>query len=212
MVNNMLGIKTYIRDMLHVFIMGITFALIINNVFISNAFVMSASMENTIRTGDGVIGSRLSYSLLGEPERGDVVSFKFGVRCRKCKAHIEGFDNEFCPYCEASLSHARKLHYVKRLIGMPGDHIEISGDPINGGKVYINGEALDEPYLKEDMNYMGDFTYDVPEGEYFFLGDNRNNSRDSRYWEYPYIKRKNIEAKAVLSYCPSFNFFEVKFL
>ena len=104
------------------------------------------------------------------------------------------------------MSHAKTLHYVKRLIGMPGDHIEISGDPMNGGKMYINGEEVDEPYLNEDVYYIGEFSYDVPEGEYFFLGDNRNNSGDSRYWVYPYIKRENIEAKAVLKYYPSIAF------
>ena len=196
----------YIKEVLSVVIPALAAALIINNLIIANAVVPTASMESTIMTGDRVIGSRLSYSLFGDPERGDIVIFKFGVICSNCGAHIEGFDNELCPNCESDLSHAKTLHYVKRLIGMPGDHIEISGDPMNGGKMYINGEEVDEPYLNEDVYYIGEFSYDVPEGEYFFLGDNRNNSGDSRYWVYPYIKRENIEAKAVLKYYPSIAF------
>lgn len=201
----MIGLKIFkfVKEVLGVLVPALIIALFLNNVIIANTVVPTSSMENTIMAGDRVIGSRLSYSVFGEPERGDITIFKFGRICSACGAHVEGTNTELCPDCGASLAHASTLHYVKRLIGMPGDHIEITGDPMNGCKVIVNGEELNEPYLKEVMNYTGDFTYDVPDGEYFFLGDNRNNSGDSRYWEYPYIKRKNIEAKAVLRYYPS---------
>lgn len=196
----------FLKEVLNVLIPAFVIALILNNVIIANAVVPTSSMENTIMAGDYVIGSRLSYSVFGEPERGDITIFKFGRICGTCGAHVEGIDTDTCLNCGASLQHAKTLHYVKRLIGMPGDHIEITGDPMNGGKVFVNSEELNEPYLKEKMNYTGDFTYDIPDGEYFFLGDNRNNSGDSRYWENPYIERKNIEAKAVIRYFPSISF------
>lgn len=196
----------FLKEVLNVLIPAFIIALILNNVIIANAVVPTSSMENTIMAGDYVIGSRLSYSVFGEPERGDITIFKFGRICGTCGAHVEGIDTDTCSNCGASLQHAKTLHYVKRLIGMPGDHIEIAGDPMNGGKVFVNGEELNESYLKEKMNYTGDFTYDIPDGEYFFLGDNRNNSGDSRYWENPYIERKNIEAKAVIKYFPSISF------
>ncbi len=83
---------------------------------------------------------------------------------------------------------------VKRVIGLPGDTIGILD-----GVLYINGQVYDEPYLKEPMK--GSFgPYEVPEGCYFLMGDNRNYSNDSRRWENPYIPRKDIRAKAVLVY------------
>lgn len=91
-----------------------------------------------------------------------------------------------------------EYYYVKRVIGLPGDTILIAD-----GKVYINGsdEPLDEPYLKETP--IGDFgPYEVPEGCYFVMGDNRNHSNDSRYWINTYVPRENIYAKAIFVYWP----------
>lgn len=85
---------------------------------------------------------------------------------------------------------------VKRLIGLPGEHVEIKNN-----KVYIDGKELKEPYLKEEMN-TNDQTFDVPEGEYLFFGDNRNNSLDARFWDYPYIMEKNIKARIVFRFWP----------
>lgn len=85
---------------------------------------------------------------------------------------------------------------VKRLIGLPGEHVEIKNN-----NVFINGKELEEPYIKEEMN-TNDRTFDVPEGEYLFLGDNRNNSLDARFWDYPYIMEKNIKARIVFRFWP----------
>ena len=88
--------------------------------------------------------------------------------------------------------------FIKRVIGLPGDKIE-SVD----GRLIINGEAMVEDYVKEPMT--GSFgPYEVPEGCYFMLGDNRNISQDSRYWKNTYVSRKNILAKAWFRYSPSF--------
>lgn len=84
---------------------------------------------------------------------------------------------------------------IKRLIGKPGDTIVI-----NNGIVYRNGEKLDEPYVKNNENYNGVFK--VPENEFFFLGDNRANSADSRYWKDPYVNADDIEGKAIFRYYP----------
>ena len=80
---------------------------------------------------------------------------------------------------------------IKRLIGKAGDKIEIKN-----GVVYRNGEEIDEPNEKTNGVYEG------PENKFFFLGDNRPNSADSRYWKDPYVDSDNIEGKAIFRYYP----------
>ena len=84
---------------------------------------------------------------------------------------------------------------IKRLIGLPGDTIKI-----DGGVVYVNGKKLDEPYVKNPMDTYGE--YKVPEGKYFFLGDNRANSNDARFWKNPYIDGSDIRGKAQIRIYP----------
>lgn len=89
---------------------------------------------------------------------------------------------------------------VKRLIGLPGETVVLD----NTGKVFIDGEELDEPYVKNRSKISGDFN--VPEGCYFFLGDNRSNSLDARSWENPYIPAEKIEGKAQFTIWPVADF------
>ncbi|WP_077840300.1 signal peptidase I [Clostridium beijerinckii] len=84
---------------------------------------------------------------------------------------------------------------IKRLIGLPGDTIEIKN-----GVVYRNGQELKEDYVKNNEVYNGSFK--VPDNKYFFLGDNRANSDDSRYWKDPYVDESYIEGKAQVKYYP----------
>ena len=94
-------------------------------------------------------------------------------------------------------------YYVKRVIGLPGEKVTIKD-----AKIYINDsdKPLDEPYLPEEWVYVNgsdeELTYQVPEGCYFMLGDNRNNSSDARFWNNTYLKRENVIAKAVFKYWP----------
>lgn len=144
---------------------------VMKNYVLINAVIPSASMEDTIMTGDRIFGSRLSYEF-GEPQRGDIAIFKF-------------------PDDESQL-------YIKRVIGLPGDKVQIID-----GKVYINDSEtpLDEPYLPETPE--GDYgPYYVPEDSYFMLGDNRNWSKDSRFWQNTYVKKEKVLAKAIFRYYP----------
>ena len=92
---------------------------------------------------------------------------------------------------------------IKRLIGKPGDKIEI----ING-TVFRNGQQLQEDYVKNNEKYNG--TFEVPEDKFFFLGDNRAESDDSRYWDDPYVSKDDIDAKAQIKYYPIKDFGFVK--
>ena len=93
---------------------------------------------------------------------------------------------------------SRELHenLIKRVIGLPGDSISIAE-----GTVIVNGEVIDEDYVKNNsLNYEG--TFKVPEDEYFFLGDNRSDSKDSRLWQEPYINKEDIFGKALIKIYP----------
>ena len=121
--------------------------------FIKPIVVRQSSMEPTFYSGDYVFISKQAYKLFGEPERGDVIVF-----------HTEMKDEN---------GHDKNL--IKRIIGLPGDTVEIIG-----GYVYLNGQILDEPYLNEQgiSGEMEKIT--VPEGRLFVMGDNRGVSQDSR--------------------------------
>lgn len=84
---------------------------------------------------------------------------------------------------------------IKRAIGLPGDHVEI-----NNGMVSINGQSIKEDYVKNNNNYSGIF--DVPEGKFLFLGDNRADSWDARRWINPYIDASEIRGEARIRIYP----------
>lgn len=110
--------------------------------------------------------------IVEEPERGDIVIFKY-------------------PDDEEQL-------FVKRVIGLPGETVIIED-----AKVYIGEELLEERYLKEEWTIdNGPYTFEIPEGSYLVLGDNRNNSKDARYWENTYVEEDKILGEAVFRYWP----------
>jgi len=158
-----------------VFAIAIALAMVINRFVIYRVSSPTGSMENTIMINDKVFIFRLAY-LFSEPKRGDIVVFEAPDKPEE--------------------------DYIKRIIGLPGDVVEGID-----GVVYVNGEPLEEDYLKEPMLEgpgTGTFgPFKVPEGHYFMMGDNRNNSADSRFWHNTYVSRKKIKGKAVLKY-PNF--------
>ena len=216
----------WLRELLswvEVIVVALVIAYTVNTFLIANSRVPTGSMETTIMSGDRVIGSRLSY-LNADPERGDIVIFRFGWICEHCrKAMGESPAPQECPYCGKEIKRPRTLYYVKRVIGLPGDTVEIvregsaapeevpsvdvSGAPSPSARlaaagVYVNGEKLSEEYLHEPMLYTGDMRFTVPEGSYFLLGDNRNQSLDARYWNNHYIEKSKIIAKVYFRYFP----------
>ena len=145
-------------------------------VLINRFVLINARVPSASMENNIMTGDRLfGYRLAyvnEEVERGDIVIFKF-------------------PDDESQL-------FIKRVIGLPNETVTIID-----GKVYIDDstEPLNEPYLAQEM--VGTFgPYEVPDNCYFMLGDNRNYSRDSRFWENTYVSRDKILGKALFRYLP----------
>ena len=157
-----------------IIVIALVIALIINNFIIINANVPSGSMENTIMTGDRMIGLRTAY-WFSSPKRGQVVIFKFP-------------DNE-------------DETFVKRVIGLPGETVSIKRGKVY---INHSKKPLKEDYLKEKWTEGNDFVQDfkVPKDSYFCMGDNRNVSNDGRFWKKKFVKRNKILAKAEFAYWP----------
>ena len=84
--------------------------------------------------------------------------------------------------------------YSKRIIGLPGEYVQF-----DSGYVYINGKKIDEPYLDDDVETDCLKSFAVPEDSYFVMGDNRENSYDSRYWEKPYVEKGDVMGKLLIN-------------
>lgn len=134
--------------------------------------VIGTSMTPTLQDGDNLIVEKVTY-YFRDPQRYDIIVF---------------------PYPEDP-----SRHYIKRIIGLSGETVQIID-----GYVYINGELLDEHYGNAVMNNAGIAAEPITlgEDEYFVLGDNRNNSEDSRYAAVGNIKRSQIDGRAWLRIWP----------
>jgi len=166
------GFEYMVRDVLSVVISAVVIAFLLKAFVVDSRIVPTNSMYPTIEGGDRVIMLKFPYYFGFLPERQDVVVF----------AAPQEFDNE--------------EDLLKRVIGLPGDTVEVKD-----GKVYVNGTALTEPYLYESPVYDYD-AITVPENCYFMLGDNRNRSRDSHMWENPFVPFGDIKGRVVLCYWP----------
>ena len=152
-------------DILETLLLSVVLFFLINAVS-ARIRIDGSSMEPNLHHGEFVIVSKINYRF-GEPERGDVVVFDFPRNITQ--------------------------EYIKRVIGLPGDHILIED-----GNVYVNEIILSEPYLIMEPQYEGE--WDVPENTLFVLGDNRNNSSDSHTWGT--VPMSNVIGEALVVYWP----------
>lgn len=117
--------------------------------FVQISRVVGSSMEPTYHNGNIILVDKVFYKG-GTPSYNDIVVVAY---------HVSAGEDQI----------------IKRVIGLPGDHIEMKDN-----QLYRNGELLNEDYIREPMANNNDFAYDIPEGKVFVMGDNRNNSVDSR--------------------------------
>lgn len=139
--------------------------------FVARAFTVNGpSMLPTLEDGQRLLVDRITYRFQA-PQRGDVVIFRYPANPRE--------------------------HFIKRIIGVPGDEVSIKI-----GTVYVNGVALNEPYVNGRMLPRSFGPVLVEEDTYFVLGDNRNNSEDSRDRRVGLVPRKNLIGRAIWRYWP----------
>ena len=135
-------------------------------------YVSGSSMENTLSDGDNLIVDKITYRFT-DPQRFDIIVFPF--------------------------QYGEKVYYIKRIIGLPGETIRVQD-----GEIYVDGEILEESYGREDMRSSGiaEDPIVLGEDEYFVLGDNRNDSMDSRDPSVGLIKRDHIIGRAWMRVWP----------
>lgn len=146
--------------------------LLIRPFIVQAFFIPSGSMRPTLEERDHILVNKFVYRFT-EPKRGDIVVFKSPPE-----------------------ADTRQVDYIKRLMGLPGDTIEVKE-----GVVYRNGKPLKERYLLE----QGDIRYDLPplkveKGRFFVMGDNRNNSNDGHRWGQ--LDRNRVLGKAMVTFWP----------
>lgn len=164
----MTTILKIIKEWIPSIIIAIIISLVIKTYAVEAVVVPTSSMYPTININDHILIEKLTKPT--KLEQGDIVVFD--------------------PPVESDVP------YLKRLIGVGGDIIEIKN-----GSLYRNAICIDEPYVREPINYVfGPIV--VPEGTYFFLGDNRNNSYDAHLWEESFVDEENIIGKAIIRYYP----------
>ena len=190
-----------VLEWIYCIVIAIILALLIRYFVGTPTVVKQTSMFPTLKQNERLILNRLSRTFNEMPERGDIITFEApnksattGVKAVYDK-EINGWFDKFCYY----VLEINKMSYIKRVIALPGEHVQIQD-----GKVYINGEELQEDYLQDDViteaknTNLTDFI--VPEGHIFAIGDNRMYSSDCR--EFGCIPLEKIESKVWIRFWP----------
>ena len=165
---NRLGRGAFILNLIRIIFIAAIVAGTLNVLCFQLVRIEQSSMNPTLKDGDEVFLFKAAY-FFTQPKSGDVIIFKSRTDS--------------------------KINYVKRVIGLPGDTIEIAG-----GKVLRNGVELNEPYLPDIT--QGSYSITVPSGQYFVMGDNRNFSMDSRNALIGCITKDQILGKVLFSLQP----------
>ncbi len=157
-----------LREVLEVAIMTLLLFILVH-LIVQNYYVNGHSMRPTLHTNEYILVDKAQY-LFSKPQRGDIIVFEYPLDT--------------------------SVDYVKRVIGVPGDTVEVDAD----GQVTVNGVAINEPYVNDLDNPYEPETITLKANQYFVLGDNRGDSSDSRDWG-P-VPAQDIIGKATLVYWP----------
>lgn len=164
------------REYLEVVLISLTAAILLRLFVVSAYRVDSASMEDALLEGDYIFVNRLAFSF-GDPEAGDIVIFKSPLNPTK--------------------------DYIKRIIALPGQTVEVIDKVVyvdnQLGEIYPNVKYIDPKIMAAQLSMRDNFgPVQVPEGQYFVLGDNRDDSQDSRFWGF--LPRDNLKGRALFVY------------
>lgn len=150
--------------------------------------IPSGSMIPTLKIGDHILVSKFTYGIrlpfmdspliqYGTPARGDIVVFTR-------------------PDDPITVEDDSKINIIKRVVGVGGDTVEVTGT-----KVYVNNQEIQESYARWDEGGAANWGPEViPQGHVFLLGDNRDHSKDSRFWNYPFLPVENVKGRALIIY------------
>jgi signal peptidase I len=181
--------KDFIKETLYIIIISLIIVLPIR-AFIAQPYIVSgASMDNTFQNGNYLIVDEISYRF-EQPKRGEVIVLKTPPAALELQ----------------KVSTTSTVFYIKRIIGLPGETVEINGDQV---KIYNkenpDGKVLSEPYVYINKLIPSPFTdlklkVTLKDDEYFVMGDNRHNSSDSRLWGV--LPKKDIVGKSYVRLFP----------
>lgn len=191
------SINPITREVIETIIFVLVMVIIIRFFVGEIRWIPSASMKPTLKEGDRIVVGRVSR-FYKKPQRGDIMVFyppfeKLKNTPFRVFARLTGF---FC----------KDIAYIKRVVGVPGDKVEIKPNQDGRYSVYINDKPLSEPYVPDAYDYppcteamfCGPFV--IPEKQYFMLGDNRGNSQDGRYWGL--LPEERFIGKAIFVFWP----------
>ena len=164
--------KVIVENLKSLFI-AFVLAMFIRTFFVQAFKIPSSSMTPTLEVGDRLLANKLVYKFR-EPERSEIIIFRYPLNPRK--------------------------DFVKRLIALPGEEVKIIE-----GKIYINGKPTENPLIKARYYnnsglYGTEFPAKVPGDSYYVLGDNSQNSKDSRYWGF--VPKRYLVGKPLFIYWP----------
>jgi signal peptidase I len=212
------AVKSNTREWIEAIVVAVVLALFIRTFFVQAFKIPSGSMMPTLKPGDRILVNKLFYGpqipLLGlklpmiqQPQRADVIVFVYPE-----SANQRNFIN-FKRYIDDDalgsvfrrififIKETQNKDYIKRLVGLPGENIEIKN-----GDIYINGRPVENSHIRKNV-YLNEGPYGqarelayVPKDSYYCLGDNSSSSRDSRYWGF--VDKKYLIGKAILIYWP----------
>lgn len=212
------SIKPWIKEWVEAIVIALIFSLVIRTFFIQAFKIPTGSMIPTLRPGDRIMVNKLFFGpripllglrlpMLRKPARSDVIVFVYpeSANKRNFKAFKRYIDDErrgpVHSRVWAFLKETQSKDYIKRLIGLPGETVEI-----RDGDIYINGQLSDSSQIRKVL-YFNEGAYggegqvvEISEDSYYCLGDNSSSSRDSRYWGF--VNKEFLIGKAFLVYWP----------